>query len=146
MSDQNTIRPDILTDETKIFILSAAMNKIAFNKLVFFFQYRHGNRLVWFFCRLCLFWCGVNKVTVKGKLAQESKEAPVVVVAPHSSHLDGFVLSALHRTFSAVTRIENIKAPVFGSKLTNLLINLLFSLTMSVGFSLTVKLLEYRLK
>ena len=78
---------------------------------------------------------------MKGKLAQESKEAPVIVVAPHSSHLDGFVLSALHRTFSAVTRIENVKAPVFGSKLTSL-INLLFSLPISLGFSLTVKLLE----
>ena len=79
--------------------------------------FRHGCLLVWVFARICLFFCGVNKVNVKGKLAKNSKEAPVVVVAPHSSHLDGFVLSGLHTAFSAVSRIENMQAPLFGSKL-----------------------------
>jgi len=73
---------------------------------------KRGQDFIWLLARGVLFCCGFHNVPVKGELAG-SKKAPVVVVGPHSSFVDGFILSVLG-SFSAVSRMENEKAPIIG--------------------------------
>lgn len=49
---------------------------------------------------------------VKGKLCS-SEEAPVLVVAPHSSFIDALALSAIGMP-AGVSRKENDKIPIIG--------------------------------
>ncbi|KAM7011088.1 lysophosphatidylcholine acyltransferase 2 [Passerculus sandwichensis] len=67
--------------------------------------------------RMAYFVMGFQ-VKVKGKVASLS-EAPIFVVAPHSSFFDGIVC-ALTGMPSIVSRAENLSTPVFGSILRSL--------------------------
>lgn len=62
--------------------------------------------LVWFAARVLLFVYGFWHIPVKGKLCSV-KDAPIVVVAPHTTFIDGFLLGNLGTLFSAVGRHEN---------------------------------------
>ena len=64
--------------------------------------------------RLLLFFFGFHKIKVQGKRAS-AKEAPIVVVAPHSSMFDTFALFVSDPIPSGVSRIENYEAPLFGT-------------------------------
>ena len=66
-------------------------------------------------CRMILFSMGFHKIKVTGELAASS-EAPVIVIAPHSSFLDVFVLCVIHSTPSGISKMENLRTPVLGSK------------------------------
>ncbi|KAM4722055.1 lysophosphatidylcholine acyltransferase 2 [Rhinophrynus dorsalis] len=59
-----------------------------------------------------LFFCMGFHVRVQGKLASPS-EAPILVVAPHSSFFDGISVVASGMP-SSVSRTENINVPIFG--------------------------------
>jgi len=64
--------------------------------------------------RLFLFGFGFQWIHTRGELA-DSREAPILVVAPHSSLLDTFVIGAYHiPTF--VGRTETRRTPIFGCK------------------------------
>uniref|UniRef100_A0A8D0G5F5 Lysophosphatidylcholine acyltransferase 2 n=1 Tax=Sphenodon punctatus TaxID=8508 RepID=A0A8D0G5F5_SPHPU len=65
-----------------------------------------------------LFFAMGFQVTVKGKIAS-STEAPILVVAPHSSFFDGIVC-VLAGLPSIVSRAENLSAPLFGTILGSL--------------------------
>ena len=55
---------------------------------------------------------GYHHIETKGKLAS-SEEAPVIVVAPHFSFMDGpLSVSIGHLTY--MSRLENDHAPLFG--------------------------------
>ena len=58
---------------------------------------------------------GFNKIKIKGKLAS-SYEAPVTVIAPHSSFLDILLLCKYGTAPSGISKIENLKSPVLGGK------------------------------
>ena len=62
--------------------------------------------------RIILFSFGFHWVTVKGKIAKP-EEAPFVVLAPHSSFMDVFLLSCT-RLVSGVSRKENKSIPIIG--------------------------------
>ena len=61
------------------------------------------------------FCMGFHWIKVKGKLAS-SKEAPILVIAPHSSYTDAFVTYAVLGVFSPVSRKENEDFFIVGSK------------------------------
>ncbi|XP_065676603.1 lysophosphatidylcholine acyltransferase 2-like [Hydra vulgaris] len=74
---------------------------------------RFGQFIVWIFARMASICCGFHYVPVKGKLAA-AKDAPIVVVAPHTSFVDS--LSFLPFGYlSAVSASENLKVPVMGN-------------------------------
>ncbi|XP_031567229.1 lysophosphatidylcholine acyltransferase 2-like [Actinia tenebrosa] len=63
--------------------------------------------------RACLFFFGFHWVKVKGKLCS-SEEAPVLVVAPHSSFIDALALSVIGMP-GGVSRRENDQIPIIGA-------------------------------
>lgn len=65
-----------------------------------------AQHFLWFQGRALLFVYGFWHIPVKGKLSSE-QAAPVAVVAPHTSLIDGLLLSTLGTIFSAVGRHEN---------------------------------------
>ncbi|XP_020623355.1 lysophosphatidylcholine acyltransferase 2-like [Orbicella faveolata] len=66
-----------------------------------------------FIVRSMLFALGFHKVRIKGKLASPS-EAPVAVIAPHSSFLDILLLSEYGSAPSGISKMENLKSPFLG--------------------------------
>lgn len=70
--------------------------------------------IVWLLSRAVFFSVGFLWVRVKGRRA-DLKEAPVLVVAPHSSFLDMLVLCPTQLA-TVVSRSENTKLPVIGGK------------------------------
>ena len=64
--------------------------------------------------RLFLFGFGFQWIHTRGELA-DSREAPILVVAPHSSLLDTFVIGAYHIP-TYVGRTETRRTPIFGCK------------------------------
>ena len=64
--------------------------------------------------RVIFFFFGFHKIQVKGKQAA-GKEAPILVVAPHSSMLDTFIMSLTDPVPSGVSRIENFQTPMLGT-------------------------------
>ncbi|KAJ7360552.1 Lysophosphatidylcholine acyltransferase 2 [Desmophyllum pertusum] len=66
-----------------------------------------------FIVRTMLFAMGFHKIKIKGKLAPSS-EAPVTVVAPHSSFLDILLLCEYGSAPSGISKMENLKSPVLG--------------------------------
>ncbi|XP_065192519.1 lysophosphatidylcholine acyltransferase 1-like [Sycon ciliatum] len=71
------------------------------------------NVLVPFLARLWLYVLGFWYIPFKGKLAK-SDEAPIFVMAPHSSFMDGLVPLIFPNCYSAVTRFENRTVPMLG--------------------------------
>ena len=69
-----------------------------------------------------LFTMGFHKIRIKGKLASPS-EAPVSVVAPHSSFLDVLLLSKYGSAPSGISRMENLKSPFLGGEYVANLLN-----------------------
>ncbi|XP_037117427.1 lysophospholipid acyltransferase LPCAT4 [Syngnathus acus] len=70
---------------------------------------------VWFLSRAVFFSLGFVWVRVKGRRA-DLKEAPVLVVAPHSTFLDMLVLCSTYLP-TVVSRSENTSLPVIGALL-----------------------------
>lgn len=70
--------------------------------------------IIWLLSRAVFFCVGFLWVRVKGRRA-DLKEAPVLVVAPHSSFLDMLVLYPTQLA-TVVSRSENTKLPVIGGK------------------------------
>lgn len=66
------------------------------------------------FARGFLFSIGFFWITVKGRPCKRS-EAPVVVVAPHSTFVDSFVLTSKMGMFSGIGKEEARKTPIFGT-------------------------------
>ena len=64
--------------------------------------------------RIQYFFFGFHWVQTKGKLASR-EEAPVLVVAPHTSFFDP-VIAFFTGLPSGLNRIENSKWPIFGSR------------------------------
>ena len=64
--------------------------------------------------RLCVFFLGFHHIEVKGKRALV-REAPLVVIAPHSSLFDVFVLFVSDPLPSGVSRMENYLTPIIGN-------------------------------
>ncbi|XP_066913874.1 lysophosphatidylcholine acyltransferase 2-like [Clytia hemisphaerica] len=75
---------------------------------------RVGQYLLWGVARFLLFVYGFWYIPTKGRLS-DIKHAPVVVVAPHTSLMDGLLLSTLRTLFSAVGRHENNQIFLIGS-------------------------------
>ncbi|XP_054608638.1 lysophospholipid acyltransferase LPCAT4 isoform X2 [Dunckerocampus dactyliophorus] len=71
--------------------------------------------IMWFLSRAVFFSLGFVWVKVKGRRA-DLKEAPVLVVAPHSSFLDMLVLCSTQLP-TVVSRSENTSLPVIGALL-----------------------------
>ncbi|RMX50199.1 hypothetical protein pdam_00004832 [Pocillopora damicornis] len=63
--------------------------------------------------RSILFALGFHRVKIKGKLALPS-EAPVTVIAPHSSFLDILLLSEYGKAPSGISKMENLDSPFLG--------------------------------
>lgn len=75
---------------------------------------RRSIRLVaFFFARVMFFVAGFHWVTVKGKRATPA-EAPILVVAPHTSYFDSQVVVDLVQV-SVISRMETLNLPVFGT-------------------------------
>lgn len=70
--------------------------------------------IVWLLSRAVFFSMGFLWVKVKGRRA-DLKEAPVLVVAPHSGFLDMLVLCPTQLA-TVVSRSENTSLPVIGGK------------------------------
>jgi len=68
-----------------------------------------------FIVRSLLFAIGFHKIRIKGKLASPS-EAPVTVIAPHSSFLDILLLSEYGSAPSGISKMENQRNPVLGGE------------------------------
>ena len=64
-------------------------------------------------CRAILFAMGFHRMIVRGKQAPAS-EAPVVVIAPHSSFLDVLILCILRPCPSGISRSDNLSNPFIG--------------------------------
>ncbi|XP_070710617.1 lysophospholipid acyltransferase LPCAT4 [Pempheris klunzingeri] len=76
---------------------------------------RFFHRIIWLLSRGVFFCLGFLWVKVKGRRA-DLKEAPVLVVAPHSSFLDMLVLCPAELA-TVVSRSENTSLPVIGALL-----------------------------
>lgn len=68
-----------------------------------------------FIVRSLLFTIGFHKIRIKGKLASPS-EAPVTVIAPHSSFLDILLLCEYGSAPSGISKMENLRSPVLGGE------------------------------
>ena len=71
-----------------------------------------SKKIVSFLGRLCFRILGFYNVKIKGQLASK-EEAPILVVAPHSTFLDGFVVFWCNFPY-IVSRQENLKIPIIG--------------------------------
>lgn len=70
--------------------------------------------IVWLLSRAVFFFLGFVWVRVKGRRA-DLKEAPVLLVAPHSGYLDMLVLCPAQLA-TVVSRSENTSLPVIGGE------------------------------
>lgn len=84
------------------------------NTFIFFLSSRLGQKMISKLGRVLAFIMGYHNIKFKGKLAS-SEEAPVIVIAPHSSFMDAALsVSIGHLTY--MSRKENDQAPLFGRK------------------------------
>lgn len=91
---------------------------------VFTFSPRLLRPVVLFLCRTVFFAGGFYWVTMKGKQAS-SKEAPILLVAPHSSFFDALPVVFLGLT-SVVAKASTHQIMLFGSKLLSSVLTLVF--------------------
>ena len=66
--------------------------------------------------RAILFAFGFHRIKIKGQLATPS-EAPVTVIAPHSSFLDILLLCEYGKAPSGISKMENINSPILGGEI-----------------------------
>jgi len=85
-----------------------------FGVLVYVFVGRFLHKKVMTFLGQMYFFGMGFRVVVKGKKAS-SAEAPILVVAPHSSFFDAIACIEAGLP-SSVSRSESLEAPIFGSK------------------------------
>ncbi|KAK1152010.1 lysophospholipid acyltransferase LPCAT4 [Acipenser oxyrinchus oxyrinchus] len=71
--------------------------------------------LAWTLCRVLFFVMGFMKVKVRGRMAPPT-EAPILVVAPHSSFLDSIVMVPCGLV-TVMSRAENLNIPIVGDLL-----------------------------
>jgi len=69
--------------------------------------------LVYWLGRLCLFCCGFHDIKIIGHQSMKD-EAPVLVVAPHSSFFDAIMVFASGFPYM-VNRVENLSIPLMGA-------------------------------
>ena len=113
----------ILTDFSSIclhqFIMKYNIIKITASQLLSLCWYstpcREMASLLPSICRALLFCMGFHRMVVRGKQAPTS-EAPIVVIAPHSSFLDVLILCILKPCPSGVSRIDNLRDPFMGGE------------------------------
>ena len=67
--------------------------------------------------RTWLFILGFYHIPFKGQMAKP-EDAPVLVMAPHSSFFDGLIPLIFPRPFTAVTKLENRGVPLIGGEWT----------------------------
>ena len=103
--------------------------------MVFLFNFRKLKNCLPAMIRSLLFVLGFHKIKIKGKLASPS-EAPLTVIAPHSSFLDILLLCEYGSAPSGVSKIENLQSPILGRKsvsvITIILILVVFTISSSV--------------
>ncbi|RXM27594.1 Lysophospholipid acyltransferase LPCAT4 [Acipenser ruthenus] len=68
--------------------------------------------LAWTLCRVLFFVMGFMRVKVRGRMAPPT-EAPILVVAPHSSFLDSIVMVPCGLV-TVMSRVENLTIPIVG--------------------------------
>ncbi|MBN3276534.1 LPCT4 acyltransferase, partial [Polyodon spathula] len=71
--------------------------------------------LAWTLCRVLFFVLGFMRVKVRGRMAPPT-EAPILVVAPHSSFLDAVVMVPCGLV-TVMSRAENLNIPIVGDLL-----------------------------
>lgn len=81
-----------------------------------FFPYAHSilHHLIYALSRTMFFMCGFHWITIRGRRASSS-EAPLLVVAPHSTFFDPIVTVVCDLP-SVVSRVENLNIPVIGGE------------------------------
>lgn len=65
--------------------------------------------------RAHFFFCGVTRVWASGERQADTADAPILVIAPHTSYFDAVILFAVRTIPSHVGRIENKQIPLLGS-------------------------------
>ncbi|KAM4708543.1 lysophospholipid acyltransferase LPCAT4 [Discoglossus pictus] len=73
------------------------------------------HHLIYILSRTMFFMCGFHWITIRGRRAPSS-EAPLLVVAPHSTFFDPIVTVVCDLP-SVVSRVENLNIPVIGALL-----------------------------
>ncbi|XP_069817654.1 lysophospholipid acyltransferase LPCAT4 [Dendropsophus ebraccatus] len=73
------------------------------------------HHLIYLLSRTMFFMCGFHWITIRGRRASSS-EAPLLVVAPHSTFFDPIVTVVCDLP-SVVSRVENLNIPVIGALL-----------------------------
>eukprot|EP00794_Sanderia_malayensis_P007140 gene7140-7945_t len=73
---------------------------------------RSAQNCICLLSRIALFSMGFHWIKIKGKFSN-AKEAPITVMAPHSSFIDGLVTISLSR-LTFLSRKENGEAPILG--------------------------------
>ncbi|NP_001153513.1 lysophospholipid acyltransferase LPCAT4 [Xenopus laevis] len=73
------------------------------------------HHLIYLLSRTMFFMCGFHWITIRGRRAPAS-EAPILVVAPHSTFFDPIVTVVCDLP-SVVSRVENLNIPVIGALL-----------------------------
>ncbi|XP_077318236.1 lysophospholipid acyltransferase LPCAT4 [Lithobates pipiens] len=73
------------------------------------------HHLIYALSRTMFFMCGFHWITIRGRRASSS-EAPLLVVAPHSTFFDPIVTVVCDLP-SVVSRVENLNIPVIGALL-----------------------------
>ncbi|KAM9329851.1 lysophospholipid acyltransferase LPCAT4 [Gastrophryne carolinensis] len=73
------------------------------------------HHLIYVLSRTMFFMCGFHWITIRGRRAS-SAEAPLLVVAPHSTFFDPIVTVVCDLP-SVVSRVENLNIPVIGALL-----------------------------
>lgn len=81
--------------------------------------YAHSilHHLIYLLSRTMFFMCGFHWITIRGRRASSS-EAPLLVVAPHSTFFDPIVTVVCDLP-SVVSRVENLNIPVIGGEQNN---------------------------
>ena len=104
--------------------------------MVFLFNFRKLKNCLPAMIRSLLFVLGFHKIRIKGKLASPS-EAPLTVIAPHSSFLDILLLCEYGSAPSGVSKIENLQIPILGCKSVSVITIILVVFT--IGRSVRLK-------
>ena len=105
--------------------------------MVFLFNFRKLKNCLPAMIRSLLFVLGFHKIRIKGKLASPS-EAPLTVIAPHSSFLDILLLCEYGSAPSGVSKIENLQSPILGRKSVSV-ITAIILVVFTVGRSVRLK-------
>ena len=106
--------------------------------MVFLFNFRKLKNCLPAMIRSLLFVLGFHKIRIKGKLASPS-EAPLTVIAPHSSFLDILLLCEYGSAPSGVSKIENLQSPILGRKSVRQCNNNNILVAFTIGHSVRLK-------